>query len=146
MKNLIEKLEKKFDEYHNEQLRIDNKQDPDYYLFMGKASAIGDLLTELENEQKEKLHIGFQEWAECFFTIPSKHLDNYFSKEMAFEDFKKTTKLGQWSANKFKKQLKAYCELNGYILNPEWLRNLSQRIVRKMEGKTQEVLYIHTKK
>jgi hypothetical protein len=50
MKNLIEKLNEKFDEYHNEQLRIDDNQNPDYYLFMGKASAIGDLIDDLESE------------------------------------------------------------------------------------------------
>ena len=70
MKKLIEKLNQKFDEYHNEQLRVDDDQNPDYYLFMGKASAIGDLIDELEIEMdfsEEKVNDDFKEWADCFF-------------------------------------------------------------------------------
>lgn len=48
MKNLLEKLNKKFDEYHTKQLEIDNDQNPDYYLYMGKANAIGEIIDLIE--------------------------------------------------------------------------------------------------
>jgi hypothetical protein len=44
MKELLEILEQKFDEYHAKQLEINNDQNPDYYLFMGKANAIGEII------------------------------------------------------------------------------------------------------
>lgn len=52
IEEIIEDLEKLFDEYHGEQMRINDKQNPEYYLMMGKANGIGeaiDLLKEIEN-------------------------------------------------------------------------------------------------
>ena len=48
MKELLEVLNEKFDEYHNKQMEISNDQDPDYYLFMGKANAIGEIIDLIE--------------------------------------------------------------------------------------------------
>lgn len=95
----------------------------------------------------------FEGWAEAFFATTEqsldgegnpKYLDNYFSKEMSFDDFIKTTKQGKWSSNKFKKAMKAYCQLNDYILNPKDLHTATGRIIQKIEGKAQEVFYIRT--
>jgi hypothetical protein len=97
----------------------------------------------------------FEGWADAFFatreTNPGtledgglKYLDNYFSKETAFEDFMKATKLGKWTTNKFKKAIKAYCQLNGFIFNPKDLQNAPGRIVQKIDGKSQEAIFIRT--
>jgi len=43
-KELLEILNQKFDDYHNKQLGIDNDKDPEYYLFMEKANAIGEII------------------------------------------------------------------------------------------------------
>lgn len=97
----------------------------------------------------------FEGWADAFFAARDtnhstleeegfKYLDNYFSKEMAFEDFMKATKLGKWTTNKFKKALKAYCQLNQFIFNPKDLQNAPGRIVQKIDGKSQEAIYIRT--
>jgi hypothetical protein len=56
---------------------------------------------------------------------------------LPFDDFIKTSKQGKWSANKFKKAIKAYCQLNNYILNPKDL--YTSRILQNIGGKTQEV-------
>jgi hypothetical protein len=53
MEKLLEKLNKKFDEYHHKQLEIDDPQNPDYYLFMGKANAIGEVIDEIEKIQNQ---------------------------------------------------------------------------------------------
>ena len=95
----------------------------------------------------------FEGWAEGFFatteqTLDSegtlKYLDNYFSKDFAFEEFIKATKQGKWSSHKFKKAMKAYCQLNDYILNPKDLHNATGRIIQKLDGKAQEVFFIRT--
>lgn len=96
----------------------------------------------------------FMGWADAFFSTTegdpgtleerTKYLDNYFSKEMAFEDFMRATKLGKWTVHKFKKALKAYCQLNGYIFNPKDLQNGKDRIIQKLEGKSIESIYIRT--
>jgi hypothetical protein len=96
----------------------------------------------------------FEGWAEAFFatmqtnevdyTESHKYLDNYFSKEYAFEEFMKATSLRKWTANKFKKAMKAYCQLNGYIFNPKDLQNQTGRIIQKIDGKSQEAIYIRT--
>ncbi|WP_026730176.1 hypothetical protein [Flavobacterium denitrificans] len=97
----------------------------------------------------------FEGWAEAFFAVretnpgtleegPLKHLDNYFSKEHAFDEFLKATKLHKWTSNKFKKAMKAYCQLNKYIFNPKDLHNSGGRIVQKIQGKTEEVFFIKT--
>lgn len=155
MKDLIEKLGKKFDEYHNEQLRIDDPQNPDYYLFMGKASAIGDLLTELEienNISKEKVHDDFKEWADSFFKVKTeagecKYLNNYFSQQMAYNDFRCVSKRPSFNcpSSKFIKQMIAYCELNGYTFNPIELQTHGGRIIRKIDDRTQLAFYVQTK-
>lgn len=97
----------------------------------------------------------FMGWADAFFmttevnpstqTETTKYLDNYFLKEMAFDDFDRATKLGKkWTIHKFKKAIKAYCQLNGYIFNPKDLQNNNKRIVQKVDGKTVESIYIRT--
>ena len=97
----------------------------------------------------------FEGWADSFFANKEsdemgnevdefKYLDKYFSKEEAFEEFMKATKLGKWTTNKFKKAMKAYCQLNGYILNPKDLNGANGRITKNIKGKTQEVFYIRT--
>jgi hypothetical protein len=74
----------------------------------------------------------------------SKYLDQYFSKEMAFEAFKKATSQNKWLVTKFKKAMKAYCQLNGYIFNPKDLQNSPGRIVQKIDGRSQEAIFIRT--
>lgn len=95
----------------------------------------------------------FMGWAEAFFATKDanpgtlqeefKYLDNYFAKEMAFEEFIKASKQ-KWTTNKFKKALKAYCQYNGYVLNPKDLQNQKDRIIQKIDGKSQEAIYIRT--
>lgn len=95
----------------------------------------------------------FEGWADAFFaTMESdpgtlnetpKYLDQVFSKPMAFEEFTKTTRL-KWSATKFKKAIKAYCQLNAYIFNPKDMQNSPGRIVKKNGTTTEEGIYIRT--
>lgn len=48
MKELLELLGEKFDEYHAEQLKLSGTPNADYYLFMGKANAISEIMDIIE--------------------------------------------------------------------------------------------------
>lgn len=90
----------------------------------------------------------FMGWADAFFETRDdleiyKYRDRAFSKEYAFEEFVKATRL-KWTANKFKKAMSAYCQWNNWILNPKEFHNNQGRIIRKIEGRTQEAFYIST--
>jgi hypothetical protein len=113
----------------------------------------------MENVTKRSLRAemgdAFEGWADAFFatreTNPStfedgdfKYLDRYFSKEMAFDDFMKATKQGKWTSNKFKKSLKAFCQLNDYVFNPKDLQTTAGRIIQKIDGKSLEAIFIRT--
>lgn len=93
----------------------------------------------------------FMGWAEAFFDrrdaqdIPL-HKDRYFSKEVAFEDFVRATKQNKWTANKFKKAMQAWCKLHNWEFCPKEYQNAPNRIVQKIEGKSQEVFYLATTK
>lgn len=95
----------------------------------------------------------FMGWAEGFFASRVSgldgeegfmYLDDYFSKEKAFEEFKKATSQTKWLVTKFKKALVAYCKYNGYIFNPKELHTAKGRIIQKLDGKSEEVIFIRT--
>jgi len=48
---LLKELNKKFDKYHKNQLKINDKQNPEYYLFMGKANAILEVIELIEKQK-----------------------------------------------------------------------------------------------
>lgn len=50
MNQLLEKLELLFDEYYTEQLKLSDNPNADYYLFMGKANAIGEAIDLIKNK------------------------------------------------------------------------------------------------
>jgi hypothetical protein len=68
----------------------------------------------------------------------------FVSKEMAFEEFCKSTGQKKWSQAKFKKALKAFCQYYNYVFNPKEFHNSGGRIIKTIDGKSQEVFYINT--
>jgi hypothetical protein len=97
----------------------------------------------------------FQGWADGFFgeltssdlaTTTFKYLNTDFSKEAAFDEFVKSTKQTKWSQTKFKKAIHAYCKWNNWVMNPPEMHNSGNRIIKTIDGKSQEVIYIDTKK
>lgn len=95
----------------------------------------------------------FMGWADGFFgslddnNETFKYLNREFSKEMAFEDFLKATKQHKWTPAKFKKAVSAYCKYDkDWVLNPKHMHNSGARIIKTIDGKSQEVLFIDTKK
>jgi hypothetical protein len=91
----------------------------------------------------------FMGWAEGFFASVKEdnsftYLNDYVSKEFAFEEFMKSTSLKKWTPNKFKKALKAFCLWNGWVFNPKEHHNNGSRIIKSINGKSVEAFYIDT--
>lgn len=98
---------------------------------------------------QQEMGDAFMGWADGFFGSVDddnkfKYLNNAFSKELAFDEFLKATKLNKWTQNKFKKAISAYCKYNGWVLNPKEMHNSGNRIIKTIDGKSQEVLYVDT--
>lgn len=85
----------------------------------------------------------FRGWANVYLSKENEKLDCHISRSDAFEDYKKTSG-GKKSANNFKKSIKAFCKLNNYVLNPLEEGVKDGRIIKNVEGKTQECFYIKT--
>ena len=88
----------------------------------------------------------FKMWADAFFANDDENgnIDNFVVKAHALEDFQKTSKTS-WTTNKFTKACKAFCKYYGYVFNPTCFQNGQNRISRKHEGKTEDMIFIQTK-
>lgn len=96
----------------------------------------------------------FKDWADVFFITKGKVKDSseevfmyqnyFFSKEDAFTDFKNKYQLKNWTPQRFKKAMMAYCQFMGWIFNPIEQGTKDGRIMKKFNGITQEVIYIKT--
>ena len=104
-------------------------------------------MRNLLNEMGER----FKEWADMFFlkteaTGTLKYLDRYFVRDHAYTDFQTKTN-AKHTPTKFKKCMAAYCEYNGWEMNPQdskGYRVKEKRIVHNIEGETLEMFFIKT--
>lgn len=90
----------------------------------------------------------FKEWADMYFNLESKTLDDYVNKTDAWEAFKSQSgaRTKMWSAQRFKKSVQSWASYHGYIFNPQGAVNTDpNRIVHHVNGKAQEFIYISTK-
>lgn len=79
------------------------------------------------------------------------YFNTLFLKEKAFESFSQQLTQKQkhdYKIAKFRKHLEAWCEYNDYELNPEDVctDRQNRRILRTIEGKTKELMYVSTAK
>jgi hypothetical protein len=89
----------------------------------------------------------FFDWAQVYFSQGSENCDNCISRDKALLDFSNSTRQQKWTMNKFSKAIKAFCNLSDYVicLNPVEYQNTQGRIIRKVENKSTEMLYVQTK-
>ena len=84
-----------------------------------------------------------------FFSKESGNRDRLIPRSLIYEDFKISTGIYQWKANRFSKCIKAFAQYDSEIiaLNPEILCNDGNRIVKRISGKESpvECFYIQTK-
>ena len=105
----------------------------------------------------------FYRWANDYFTIRPKdfyddyspaengYFNTFIIRDHAFENFTTTLTSKQrheYKSGKFKKHLEAWCEYYGFVLNPEAVCSdlNNRRILKTLDGKTRELIYISTSK
>ena len=90
---------------------------------------------------------GFYDWAQIYFSegdALSSNLGRNIPKEQVLREFNEYHK-GKCAMQSFTKSLKAFCELENYILNPEDTKGYnkkSRRIIEQHEGKTTEMIHV----
>jgi hypothetical protein len=141
---------------------FDWKQWNHYYNFIAQCIQLFLSIDEkinppMDNVTKRSLQAEmgevFEGWADGFFSEMItgdngisiyKNLDNEFAKDDAFEFFLKATKQSKWSPAKFKKAISAYCKLKLWVMNPKHMHNSGNRIIKTINGKSTEIIYIDT--
>lgn len=102
----------------------------------------------------------FHDWATAFFSEEGDKVNTLIMRDLAFKDFTFNVP-GKWTPQSFWERLKAFCKLNGYLLNPKPLLNSKGKIIQKVQPRyydnktntwmdlsgakvTKELLYIQT--
>lgn len=102
----------------------------------------------MKRKSKEDMGALFEDWAYMFFSSESGNTDKFISKAEAFEEFKTFSGAAKhyWTMNRFTKAIKAFANINPDVaeLNPKELRNSAGRIIRKVDGKATEMIYLRT--
>ena len=127
-----------------------------FYLWVMKNFPSFKILPPMENivlrKYKQEMGDNFENWAVQTLCVGSSWLDNEVSREMLFNSYNEwvgDSPKGKLSPQGFLKHLRAFCMISDYIdeLNPEdkLTDKKGKRIIRNIDGKTTEVLYIRTK-
>lgn len=99
-------------------------------------------------KHREDIGENFQDWAETYFAPGSENIDKDIDKKTAFEAYKTFSGVGKITMQGFTKKLKAFCALAPHIeaLNPEVRCNNSGRIIRTIDGRSTEMIYLESRK
>ncbi|MFM2292703.1 MAG: hypothetical protein RIS29_2516 [Bacteroidota bacterium] len=99
-----------------------------------------------ERMNAAKMGNQFQDWAEVYFSPQSLNVDKLLVRTRVMEDFARDTNVQKWTTKKFTEALKAFCKNATWVaeLNPDSFKNNEGRIIRNIEAKTQEMIYIRT--
>ncbi len=100
----------------------------------------GECLVVLPSRPHEK-EPSFIQWADDFF---KDRLNEMVFKNEATEDFRSQTSKEDLTPQRFKKELKMWCDLRGYTFNPHDKRNDNNRILQFSNGVTSEMIFIKT--
>ena len=90
-----------------------------------------------QNNLMSQIGDNFIEWASEYFVEEAEKEESHFNKLFIKEDIYKNycDSVGTKSSmgkNKFKKSLEKYCNLKGYIFNPDRLKNTQGRIKKNI--------------
>jgi hypothetical protein len=88
----------------------------------------------------------FRDWAEVYFSETGDNLNRELVRSDVMKHFEEETKVKTWTTQKFSKAIKAFCKNSDHIeeLNPRKLCNDRNRIIKRVDGKSQEMIYIKT--
>lgn len=88
----------------------------------------------------------FHAWADVYFSPDSNRLDDFIVRKDAFEVYAKETNAKGVTPQTFTKKIKAWCDYNGFELNPKSYHNSQGRIIRKINNESVEMIYIKAHK
>lgn len=88
----------------------------------------------------------FRDWAEVYFSPDSMNVDRQLVRSRVMKDFETDTNLQKWTTKQFTKAINAFAKNAPWVyeLNPPSLQNSGKRIVKNIDGKTHEILYVRT--
>ncbi|CCH00281.1 hypothetical protein FAES_2272 [Fibrella aestuarina BUZ 2] len=107
-----------------------------YYNLMARCVQLwlqhGQILPPMDNVMlnayKSQMGPNFHAWADAYFNADDKRLDRLVPRYMAYETYK-TNVQGNLSSQGFMDKLKAWCNYNGYTLQPNDLKGKDGRIM-----------------
>ena len=97
---------------------------------------------------KQDMGSNFEDWAYTYFSAESDKLDCFLLRREVFENSRKTANIPNMTMQKFTSKLKAFCLLATHIsqLNPPELCNSQNRIIKRVENSSEEMIYIQSAK
>ncbi|MDP2059786.1 MAG: hypothetical protein Q8J97_08600, partial [Flavobacteriaceae bacterium] len=87
----------------------------------------------------------FKDWADAYFDPEGSNIDRLIIKKTAMDDFILKTNNKGWTTNKFTKAMKSWCRYYGFTFNPKAYQNSQKRISKKVDGVTEDMIYVQTK-
>ena len=104
----------------------------------------------LKRKYKADMGANFEDWANTYFAEEGGHLDELISRREAYEAFIDDAKVNKnfYTMNRFTKSLRAFAQLTPYVdtLNPEIYQNTAGRIIRRVDGKIEEMIIMQSVK
>ena len=104
----------------------------------------------LKRKFKADMGTNFEEWANVYFAEDGDHLDTFVVRREAYEDFIDEAKVNKnfYTMNKFTKALRSFVALCPFVAeyNPKDLQNSQGRISRRIEGKSEDMIYLRSVK
>lgn len=104
----------------------------------------------LKRKFKADMGTNFEEWANVYFSEEGDHLDTFIVRREAYEAFIDDAKVNKnfYTMNKFTKALRSFAALCPYVYdyNPADLQNSQGRISRRIDGKSEDMIYLRSTK
>lgn len=102
----------------------------------------------LKRKSKADMGASFEEWAYFYFAEDGDNLDTFVVRREAYENFINEAKVNSklYSMNRFTKALKAFADICPYVceLNPKEFQNSQHRISRRVDNKTEDMIYMRS--
>lgn len=104
----------------------------------------------LKRKFKADMGTNFEEWANVYFAEEGDNLDTFIVRREAYDAFIDDAKVNKnfYTMNKFTKALRSFAALCPYVYdyNPADLLNSQGRISRRIDGKSEDMIYLRSTK
>lgn len=120
-----------------------------YLKMVGKGIKIQPPMENiLMRKYKADMGANFEDWAYQYFSEEGEHLDKAIVREEALEDFRRFANMPRCTMQRFTRALNGFAMLCKYVdcINPPEMLNSAGRLMRKIDGKTTEMIYVRSVK